>query len=239
MNTVNAQEIQNFSKDSDHWWDEEGPFKPLHLLNPVRLSYFKEQICTHYNKDLTNPAPYSGLDMLDVGCGGGLVCEGLARLGANVTGIDADENAIHVAKDHAEQSSLTIKYECGAAEDLKQQYDVVFALEIIEHVDNTDLFVKTILNLCKPDGIVIFSTLNRTLKSYALGIIAAEHILRWVPQGTHHWKKFVKPSELTGLIRKNGGQAKDLSGLVFNPFKQDFSLDKTDVAVNYFLTATR
>lgn len=238
MNTINAQEIQNFSKDSDHWWDEAGPFKPLHLLNPTRLSYFKSQICEHFDLNKASSKPYKKLDIIDVGCGGGLVCEPMARLGANVTGIDADSNAINVAKEHAEQSDLKINYEATSSENVKKKYDVVLALEIIEHVDNPELFVKSIINLCKPDGIIIFSTLNRTPKSYALGIIAAEHILRWVPQGTHSWKKFVKPSELSKLIRNNKAVPKDLSGMIYNPFNKEFSISKSRIEVNYFLTAT-
>ncbi len=236
MNTVNAQEIQNFSKDSDHWWDEQGPFKPLHLLNPTRLSYFRTQICEHFKIDENASTPYKGLDIIDIGCGGGLVCEPMARLGGNVTGVDADANAIKVATAHAEQNKLSISYECNSSENISQKYDVVLALEIIEHVDNPELFVKSVLNLCKPDGLVIFSTLNRTPKSYALGIIAAEHILRWVPQGTHNWKKFVKPSELTRMLRNNGKSPRDVCGLIYNPFTKSFSLDKSRVDVNYFLS---
>lgn len=236
MNTINAQEIQNFSKDSNRWWDEEGPFKPLHLLNPIRLGYFKAQICGHFGIEDNAPTPYKGLDIIDVGCGGGLVCEPMARLGGNVTGIDADNNAIEVAEAHAKQSDLKIKYECNSSENMTQKFDVVLALEIIEHVDNPEIFVKSIIDLCKPNGLIIFSTLNRTPKSYALGIIAAELILRWVPQGTHSWKKFVKPSELTKMLRDNGAFAKDLCGMTYNPFAKKFTLDKNKVDVNYFLT---
>ncbi len=236
MNTVNTQEIQNFSKDSDHWWDESGPFKPLHLLNPTRLSYFKTQICEHFKIDDNTLLPYKGLDIIDVGCGGGLVCEPMARLGGNVTGIDADANAIQVATAHAKQSSLQIDYEANSSENIKQKFDVVLALEIIEHVDNPELFVKSVIDLCKPNGLIIFSTLNRTPKSYALGIIAAEQILRWVPQGTHSWKKFVKPSELSKMLRDNGASAHDLCGMIYNPFTKSFSLNKNRVDVNYFMT---
>lgn len=239
MNTVNKQEIQNFSKDSDNWWDEQGPFKPLHLLNPTRLSYFNEQIREHFKIDADAPAPYKGLDIIDVGCGGGLVCEPMARLSGNVTGIDADANAIEVSKAHAEQSGLEINYEVNAPEDAAQKYDVVLALEIIEHVDDRAGFVKSVIDLCKPDGLIIFSTLNKTAKSYALGIIAAEHILRWVPQGTHHWKKFVRPSELSHLIRQNGATPHDTCGMVYNPFSSEFTLEKHKLAVNYFITCGR
>lgn len=236
MSTVNEAEIQNFSKDSDHWWDEQGPFKPLHMLNPVRLSYFKAQICNHFKLDENTPKPYKDLNIIDIGCGGGLVCEPMTRLGGKVTGIDADANAIEVATEHAKAMDLAINYQCRSSEDVTEKYDVVLALEIIEHVDNADLFVKSVLNLCKPNGLVIFSTLNRTPKSYALGIIAAEHILRWVPQGTHNWKKFVKPSELSRMLRNNEVVPNDICGMTYNPFTKEFKLDKSRVDVNYFMS---
>jgi len=242
MNTVDQKEIQNFSKDSAHWWDENGPFKPLHRLNPVRLAYLKDQICAHFDRDAMALNSYKGLDILDIGCGGGLVCEPMARLGAKTTGIDADENAISVAKEHAEQSNLKITYKAVPAEQLlknKKRYDVVLALEIIEHVSNPEEFVQTVLELCKPEGLVIFSTLNRTPKSYALGIVAAEYILRWVPTGTHNWKKFIKPAELSRFVRKSGGAPQNVCGLVFNPLNNTFSLNQNDVSVNYFLSCRR
>jgi len=241
MNTVDKQEIQNFSKDSDHWWDENGPFRPLHHLNPVRLSYIKQQICTHFGRDINAFDSYKNLDILDIGCGGGLVCEPMARLGGNVTGIDADKNAIHVAKEHAKQFGLNIQYECTSSDaliNIGKQYDVVLALEIIEHVADRDAFVQSVMKLCQPKGLVIFSTLNRTAKSYALGIIAAERLLRWVPQGTHNWKKFVKPAELARDIRHAGGSVRDICGLVYNPLKNDYALKPHDTDVNYFMSAT-
>jgi 2-polyprenyl-6-hydroxyphenyl methylase/3-demethylubiquinone-9 3-methyltransferase len=238
MTTIDAAEIQNFSKDSDHWWDENGPFKPLHRLNPVRLSYFKQQICDHFDRDFEGLKSYQGLSIIDVGCGGGLVCEPMARLGAHVTGIDADENAINVAAEHAQQNGLEISYEATTSDALAaqdKQYDVVLALEIIEHVADRAAFVKSVIDLCKPDGLIIFSTLNRTAKSYALGIVAAEYILRWVPQGTHNWKKFVKPSELAKLVRQNSAKPQNICGLVFNPILNEFKLSENDTSVNYFM----
>ncbi|NQZ13574.1 MAG: bifunctional 2-polyprenyl-6-hydroxyphenol methylase/3-demethylubiquinol 3-O-methyltransferase UbiG [Alphaproteobacteria bacterium] len=238
MNTVDKQEIQNFSKDSAHWWDENGPFKPLHHLNPVRLSYIKKQICDHYGRDVNAFDSYKDLEILDIGCGGGLVCEPMARLEGNVTGIDADENAIHVAKAHAKEFGLNIDYHCTSSDALintGKQYNVVLALEIIEHVADRDVFVKSVLSLCKPGGLVIFSTLNRTAKSYALGIVAVEYILRWVPMGTHDWKKFVKPAELARHIRKTGATVSDICGLVYNPLKNDYALKSHDTDVNYFM----
>jgi 2-polyprenyl-6-hydroxyphenyl methylase/3-demethylubiquinone-9 3-methyltransferase len=236
MHSVDEAEIQNFSKDSSHWWDENGPFKPLHKLNPTRLQYIKAQICKAYNRDEQGLKALKDLSILDIGCGGGLVCEPLSRLGAEVSGIDADANAIAVAQEHAAQMGLDIDYKNAAAEDLDKQYDVVLALEIIEHVADIPSFVASCVKLCKPGGLLIFSTLNRTPKSFALGIVAAEYILRWVPQGTHSWKKFVKPSELARELRKHNVNAKDVTGVAYDPLHDSFSLSKTDVAVNYFLS---
>ena len=268
MHTIDTKEIENFAKDSSHWWDENGPFKPLHRLNPVRLSYIKDQICAHFDKDRMSFKPYSGLSILDVGCGGGLVCEPMARLGANITGIDADKNAIEVAKAHAAQSGLTIDYKCASTDDLikvftphpnlppsrggkalksspllrgedlggRTQYDIVLALEIIEHVSSPQKFVNDITSLCKPHGIIIFSTINRTPKSFALAKIAAEYILGWVPRGTHDWNKFIKPSELAKMVRASGGKTGNVTGMIYNPLSNEFKLSPHDVDVNYFLS---
>lgn len=237
MNTVDAQEIQNFSKDSAHWWDPEGPFKPLHRLNPLRLRYIKEQICNHFDRDFNTLKTYEGLEIIDVGCGGGLICEPMARLGGKVTGIDADKNAVNVAKDHAKETGLTIDYQATTSDQINKQFDVVLALEIVEHVADLDAFIKSVVDLCKPDGLIIFSTINRTPKSFALGIVAAEYILRWVPQGTHDWKKFVKPSELSRMLRNNNATPKNVTGMAFNPLKNEFTLAPNDTDVNYFLSA--
>ncbi len=240
--TLNPSEIAHFAKDSAHWWDENGPFKPLHRLNPTRIHYIREQIIAHFHLDNTPIKALKGLKILDVGCGGGLVCESLARLGAHVTGIDGDENAIQVAKDHARDAELDITYMCGAAEDLipsKKKFDVVLGLEVIEHVDHPTFFVETLAKLITPKGLVIFSTLNRTAKSFALGIVAAEYILGWVPRGTHNWHKFITPAELARLCLTHNLKTKNITGLVFNPLKNEFALHKNDVAINYFLSASR
>lgn len=236
-NSVDQTEIQQFSKDSSTWWDEKGAFAPLHRLNPVRLTYIKDQICTHYNRDIQGLDALKGLDILDIGCGGGLVCEPLARLGGNVSGADADAQAIDVAKAHAAENGLEITYENKPAEDIQKKFDVVLALEIIEHVTDPAEFVKSVSGLVKPGGIVIFSTLNRNPKSFLLGIVAAEYILRWVPKGTHAWKKFIKPSELSRFSRQSGLKPHNITGLIYNPARDVFSLSKTDIDVNYFLTS--
>ena len=238
MQKTNAEEIENFESKADQWWDTEGPSKPLHKLNPTRIGYIKGQICAHFGRDFENFNALDGLTILDVGCGGGLVCEPLARLGATVTGIDAGEKAIAVAQDHAAQNNLDITYKCETSDDHEGQYDVVLALEIIEHMDDVAAFVASVCKLVKKDGLVIFSTLNRTAKSYALGIVAAEYILRWVPTGTHEWKKFVKPSELARHASAQGIQVQDITGLTYNPLIDHFSLSKNDVSVNYFMSVT-
>jgi 2-polyprenyl-6-hydroxyphenyl methylase/3-demethylubiquinone-9 3-methyltransferase len=238
-NSVDQKEIQQFSKDSDRWWDESGPFAPLHRLNPVRLSYIKAQICEHYDRDVDALDALKGLDILDVGCGGGLVCEPLARLGGNISGADADAQAIEVAQAHAEQSNLSITYYNQPAEEIDQQFDVVLALEIIEHVTDPAAFVESVSKLVKPGGVAIFSTLNRNPKSFLLGIVAAEYILRWVPKGTHSWKKFIRPSELSRFGRAAGLTPHNITGLIFNPLKDEFLLSKNDLDVNYLLTTKK
>ena len=237
MSTVLKSEVEKFSKDAPRWWDETGPFKPLHRLNPARMGYIREQICRHYDLDEKSLKPFKGLSILDAGCGGGLVCEPLARLGGDVTGVDADPVAIEVAKNHAGLSGLEIEYKNQSLENLKTKYDVVLALEIIEHVDNPAEFVKTIARLVKPGGLAVFSTLNRTPRSFALGIIAAEYVLNIVPRGTHSWRRFVKPSELARCLRAAGMEPKNISGMVYNPLTGDFSISKDNMAVNYFMTA--
>jgi 2-polyprenyl-6-hydroxyphenyl methylase/3-demethylubiquinone-9 3-methyltransferase len=228
--TVNKDEIAHFAQDSADWWNADGPFAPLHRMTPARMGFLKEAIGT-----------VKGKTILDIGCGGGLVSVPLCRLGGKVTGIDADATAISVATQHAEAENLSINFINGAAEDLVQKnkkFDVVMALEIIEHVDNPSLFIELCANLVEPDGVVIFSTLNRTWKSYALGIIAAERILGWVPVGTHDWKKFIKPSELAKMAQSAGLFLRDAKGMVYNPLKSEFSIHPHDLDLNYFLVAS-
>jgi len=230
FSTINQNEIQHFARDSADWWNENGAFAPLHLMTPARMRFLKDTV-----------GEIKGKTILDIGCGGGLISTPLARLGAKVTGVDADTQAISVASHHAKAENLLINFIAGAAEDLvaqKQKFDVVLALEVIEHVENPSLFVELCAKLVKPDGLIIFSTLNRTWKSYALGIIAAERILKWVPAGTHDWKKFIKPSELAKLAKSNGLFLRSAKGMVYNPLNNQFSIHPHDLELNYFLVVS-
>lgn len=241
--SINPREIEHFSKDSHLWWDENGPFRPLHLLNPLRLRFIRDSIMAHFSLPENAPAPLKGLKILDVGCGGGLVCEPLARLGATITGIDADKNAIATAQSHAAGSGLDITYQATTTEALlpgdKNRFDVVVALEIVEHVANPGDFITSCAKLCKPGGLLILSTLNRTPKSFLLGIVAAEYVLRWVPQGTHRWNKFVRPSELVACLEKSGCAVVDIAGYRYNILAQSFELSNDDLSVNYILSAEK
>lgn len=242
MSSVDAQEITKFAKDSSHWWDEHGPFAPLHRINPVRLAIIKDWICAQYERDRLSFRPFTGLRILDIGCGGGLVCEPMARLGADVTGIDADSNAIEVAARHADSSGLKIDYRAAASEDLRkagERYDIVLALEIIEHVADPRQFVEDCLSLAAPGGMVIFSTLNRTPQSLLLGKFAAEYILGWVPKGTHDWKKFMKPSELARAIRDCGATPGATEGIVYDPLTRTFDRSRENLAINYLISAIK
>lgn len=241
--TVDAQNLLEFTSRADQWWDLEGPFKPLHALNPTRLAFIKEQICDltdRDNKDDTACGLLAGLTILDVGCGGGLVTEPLAKGGGTVTGLDAGVENIEAAKQHADQEGLDISYICSALEDYTPPalYDVVLALEIVEHVTCVHTFINNCFRVLKPGGTLILSTLNRTLKSFALGIVGAEYILNWVPKGTHNWQQFLKPSELAHAVRQAGGLPTNLKGFIFQPFSQTWAL-ANDVDVNYFLVSKK
>lgn len=240
--TVVEKEILQFDSLGQKWWDEDGPMKPLHRLNPVRMDYLKRQICTHTGRETARLRSLQGLKIADVGCGGGLVTEPLTRMGASVVGIDAGAENIKVARQHAKAQGLNIDYRATTAEKVaasKEKFDVVTALEIIEHVDDVDLFVQSCCQMVAKDGMIVLSTLNRTAKSYLLGIVAAEYVLRWVPAGTHDWKKFLKPSEIALRLEKNGFTVTDVCGLVYDPISRAFSLSKKDLDVNYFITAVR
>jgi len=274
-NTVDAEEIERFSALAGTWWDARGPMAPLHKINPLRVGYIRDKIVEHFRgrgsevggqkKILTSPTPeprpLTPFSLLDIGCGGGLVCEPLARLGAKVTGIDASQKNIEAAKLHAEQSGLDIDYRCTTAEDLLNAaapsltlplegeggrrpgggggFDIVLALEIIEHVADIPAFVAATVKLVKPGGLLIYSTINRTAKAWALAVVGAEYVLRWLPRGTHDWNKFVKPSELHAHLRANNIQVKEMTGMVMNKLTWKWELNPRDVDVNYLLVATK
>lgn len=238
--SINPDEIRHFSKDSGQWWDENGPFAVLHRLQPARMTFIRDQVCGHFAQDGLSLKPFKGLSVLDIGCGGGLVSEPMARLGASVTGIDADKQAIEVAKAHAKKGGLSIHYINGAAEDLApSSCDILLALEILEHIENPQGFIETCARLLKPGGLAIFSTLNRTPQSLIFGIGAAEYVLGWVPRGTHTWRQFITPAELAGFARQAELVPSATCGLVFDPLSGAFALSQTRLEINYFLAAAR
>ena len=238
MTTINKEEIQKFSALADEWWDVEGKFKPLHMFNPIRIEYILNLCSSRYkvNKDL----PLKNLKILDVGCGGGLISEPMCRLGAEVTGIDASLKNINVAKTHAYKNELKIEYLNKSPEQMnqKEKFDVVLSLEVVEHVEDLDLYLKACSNLLKKDGMMFTATINRTLSSYIKAIIGAEYILKWLPIGTHDWNKFLKPEELEKKLNKLGFLTKDISGLSFNPFLKKWKRTK-DLSVNYIMSAVK
>ncbi|MBY0354802.1 MAG: bifunctional 2-polyprenyl-6-hydroxyphenol methylase/3-demethylubiquinol 3-O-methyltransferase UbiG [Rickettsiales bacterium] len=237
--SVDNEDVERFSRIAEEWWDERGKFLPLHQINPVRLRYIREQIEARFGRSADGAAPLTGLTLLDIGCGGGLIAEPLSRLGAAVTGIDASEKNIQVAGAHAKNMSLTIDYRATTAEALSQSvasFDVVLALEVIEHVADVPFFLETIAALVKPGGLLIITTLNRTLKSLLMAKIGAEYILRWLPIGTHDWQQFLRPSEIIAPLQSLGLSHTDLCGMVFSPLKNQWRLDASDVTVNYLVS---
>jgi 2-polyprenyl-6-hydroxyphenyl methylase/3-demethylubiquinone-9 3-methyltransferase len=240
--TVDPAEIERFSRIAEEWWDPAGKFAPLHQLNPVRIGYVRDRAAAHWRRDALSGSPLDGLDLLDIGCGGGLLSEPMARLGATVTGIDAAERNIATASLHAEGQDLAIDYRATTAESLAEagkKYDIVLALEIVEHVADVELFLRTCGALVKPGGLLFLSTLNRTAKSWALAIAGAEYVLRWVPRGTHDWKKFLKPSEVVRGLRGGAIEAQEIVGVVYSPLSRAWSLNKADLDVNYMLYGTK
>lgn len=230
-------EIKHFEKDAKAWWDPEGPFKILHRMNPCRIGYIREKTIQHFNLDGTSPTPFQGLNILDIGCGGGILTEPLARLGGTVTGIDAGEKNIKMASLHAQQSNLTINYKTSTPEGLAHDgelFDVITALEIIEHVTDPGQFLNDSVKLLKKNGLIFLSTLNKTLKSYALAILGAEFILKWVPKGSHQWDKFLPPATLHQLLQNEGVRPFDLKGMVYNPLTGVWSLSH-DLGINYIM----
>ena len=232
-NTINKLEIAKFSKIAAEWWSPNGQFKPLHKFNPIRIKYLKENIIEHFKLKQTN-SPLKGLNILDIGCGGGLLSEPITRLGAKVTAIDASKKNIQVAKFHAKKNSLKINYLCSSPEklNLNKKFDVVLNMEIVEHVEDLNFFIKKSSNLLKKNGLMFIATLNKTFKSYMFAIIGAEYVLRWLPIGTHDWEKFVKPDNLVSLAINSNLKLKKLSGMKFNPITDNWSLSN-DKSVNY------
>ena len=233
INTINKKEIEKFSEIAEEWWDPSGKFKPLHKFNPIRIDYIKQNIIKTLKLD-NKIRPLDKIRILDVGCGGGLLSEPMCRLGADVTGIDASEKNISIAKIHAKKNDLNIKYICSSPEKLKNdiKYDVILNMEIIEHVDDVEFFLKSCSNLLKKNGIMFVATLNKTFKSYIFAIVGAEYILRWLPIGTHEWEKFVKPEDLIQILKKNNFSLDKLDGLKFNLISDNWSLS-VDRSVNY------
>ena len=232
-NTINKLEIAKFSKIAAEWWSPNGKFKPLHKFNPIRIKYLKENIIEHFKLKQTN-SPLKGLNVLDIGCGGGLLSEPITRLGAKVTAIDASKKNIQVAKFHAKKNNLKINYLCSSPEklNLNKKFDVVLNMEIVEHVEDLNFFIKKSSNLLKKNGLMFIATLNKTFKSYVFAIIGAEYVLRWLPIGTHDWEKFIKPDNLVSLAINYNLKLKKLSGMKFNPIIDKWSLSN-DKSVNY------
>ena len=232
-NTINKKEIEKFSKIAEEWWDPEGKFKPLHKFNPIRISYIKNNIIQSFKLKNKNK-PLEKVKILDIGCGGGLLCEPMSRLGANVVGIDASDKNIKVAKLHAKKNNLDIKYLCATPETFKTEikFDVILNMEIVEHVENVEFFLKSSSELLRKNGMMFVATLNKTLKSYLFAIIGAEYILNWLPIGTHEWEKFVKPQDLTSILKKYKLNLESLDGMKYNLFKDEWTVSK-DKSINY------
>jgi 2-polyprenyl-6-hydroxyphenyl methylase/3-demethylubiquinone-9 3-methyltransferase len=239
MSSVNKKEIEKFSKMAAEWWDPSGKFKPLHKFNPIRIKYIKENIINSF-KLKTKKKPLDKINILDIGCGGGLLSEPMTRLGANVTGIDASNKNISIAKLHAKKNNLKINYLCSSPEKLKIQkkFDVILNMEIIEHVEDINFFMNSCSKLLKKNGLMFVATLNKTLKSYMFAIIGAEYVLRWLPIGTHDWEKFVKPEDLKKILSKNNLKLEKLDGMNFNIIKDEWSLS-SDTSINYIVKSIK
>jgi 2-polyprenyl-6-hydroxyphenyl methylase/3-demethylubiquinone-9 3-methyltransferase len=242
--SVDHAEIAKFEAMADAWWDPTGKFKPLHRLNPVRVRFIRDRLAAALGRSPEEPEPLRGLSILDIGCGGGLLAEPLARLGAEVTGIDAAERNIAIARRHAENVGVRVTYLPCTAEDLAAQigtgggaqFDAVLAMEIVEHVADLDAFFQAAARLLKPGGVMVVATLNRTVKSFAFAIVGAEYVLRWLPRGTHDWRRFLRPSELARLLRSHGLEMKELAGVSYDPIGDSFSINR-DCDVNYMSVA--
>ncbi len=232
-NTLDKKEIEKFSKIAEEWWNPTGKFKPLHKFNPIRIKYIKDNLINEFNIK-NKKKPLNGLNILDIGCGGGLLSEPMARLGAKVTGIDPIKKNIEIAKHHLKKSNLNIKYYNFSPEKFKpsSKFDVILNMEIVEHVENVDFFIKLSTKFLKKSGIMFVATLNQTLKSYLFAIVGAEYILKWLPIGTHDWQKFIKPADLIKICKKNSLNLKNVDGMTFNPLLDNWNISK-DKSVNY------
>jgi len=240
MTTINKEEIQKFSKLADEWWDVNGKFKPLHMFNPIRIEYILDEITKHFKLDRETKLLLKNLEILDIGCGGGLISEPMARLGGNVTGIDAAEKNIKIASLHSKESNLEINYLDKSPEQLKEKekFDIILNLEVVEHVENLDLYLQSCYNLLKKNGLMFTATINRTLTSYVKAIIGAEYVLRWLPIGTHDWNKFVKPEELQKKLSDKKFITNNIKGLEFNPIFNKWK--KSDnLSVNYIICSSK
>ena len=239
MTTINNDEIQKFSNLAEEWWDVSGKFRPLHMFNPIRIEYILDEATSHYNK-VDKKFPLKGLKLLDIGCGGGLMSEPMCRLGAEVTGIDASSKNIKIANLHSKKNNLKINYMNTSPENMREneKYDIILNLEIVEHVENIDLYFKSCAKLLKKNGIMFTATLNRTFTSFIKAIVGAEYVMRWLPIGTHDWNKFFKPKEIEEKISNLNFSVKDISGLEFNPFTQKWKRSK-DLSVNYIITSEK
>ncbi|WP_299347767.1 bifunctional 2-polyprenyl-6-hydroxyphenol methylase/3-demethylubiquinol 3-O-methyltransferase UbiG [uncultured Maritalea sp.] len=239
--TIEAAEVERFTAMADEWWDPKGKFQPLHKFNPVRLAYIRNAVISHFKLDETAREPFAGLRFLDIGCGGGLLCEPMKRLGATVVGADAGEKNIKIAQNHAERVGLDIDYRATTSEALAEQgeqFDVVLNMEVIEHVNDIQLYLESCAALVKPGGIMFVATINRTFKAYALAIVGAEHVLRWLPKGTHTYDKFVTPEEITSILKRNDMQIMERSGVSYSPLEDKWKRSK-DLSVNYMLLAQK
>jgi 2-polyprenyl-6-hydroxyphenyl methylase/3-demethylubiquinone-9 3-methyltransferase len=239
--TVNDDEIAKFSAMAEEWWNPNGKFRPLHKFNPVRLGYIREQVLRHFGRDGAPMRPFEGLRVLDIGCGGGLLCEPMARLGSTVVGADAAERNIRIAELHAEQSGLEIDYRTTTAEALAtagEKFDVVLNMEVVEHVDNVPLYMKSCADLVAPGGLLFTATINRTFRALALAKIGAEYVLGWLPKGTHDWNRFLSPEEIVALVSRNGLTIEDKTGVVYNPLADEWRQSR-DMAVNYMVLAAK
>jgi 2-polyprenyl-6-hydroxyphenyl methylase/3-demethylubiquinone-9 3-methyltransferase len=241
LSTVDRAEVERFAALADQWWDPRGKMRPLHKFNPVRLSYIRDRLCERFGRDPKALDSLKGLRILDVGCGGGLVCEPLARLGAEVVGIDPGRPNIEAARMHAAKGGLSVTYRVATAEELAdagERFDAVLALEVVEHVTDVNLFVRRCAEMVKPGGLMIVATLNRTLKSFAFAIVGAEYVLRWLPAGTHRWEKFVTPDELEAALAAGGLSVSGKTGVIYNPFVGEWRRAE-DMDVNYMVAAGR